>query len=216
MKKAVFPFIWILFLSACLPFTPAPVPTVPPNLDPAGTGEAALKTAIVQTLTAQPTATSAPLLSSATSTPTQEGLPSPTEMLTLPTAVQPTLAVPSGTFEAATSTDFPATLEVGPATTTATPGVLTYGTLPPAVPYSTIKLINRSKTQVYISLQVVSRKGGPAILEYPVRGRVEVQAPVGSYTYVAWVGGRKMTGEFRLHQDKNLQVVIYRDRIEIS
>lgn len=216
MKKAVFTFIWILFLAACLPLTPAPAPTLPPNVDAAGTAAADLKTVIVQTLTAQPTTTSAPVVSSATPTLTQEVLPSPTQTVTATAAIEPAMAVPSGTFEVATSTNIPANSSSGLATSTLTPGVLTYGTLPPAVPFSTLTLINRAKTQAYISLQVTTREGGPAILEYPVKGRIEVQAPVGSYLYVAWVGGRKMVGEFRIHQDEDLELVLYRDRIEIK
>jgi hypothetical protein len=121
----------------------------------------------------------------------------------------------TGTFEAITSTALPATLPGGLGTATLTPGVLTYGTLPPAVPFASVTLINRAKTQAYISLQVVTDEGGPTIIEYPVRGRIKVQAPVGSYLYVAWVGGRKMVGEFRLHREDDLEITLYRDRIEI-
>ena len=56
MKKAVFAFALLLFAAGCLPFTPVvPTPGTGPTVDNAGTAEAALKTAIVQTLTAQPT-----------------------------------------------------------------------------------------------------------------------------------------------------------------
>jgi len=119
----------------------------------------------------------------------------------------------TATFIVATSTDLPATLPVGPATVTLTPGVLTYGTLPPAVPFSRLTLLNKSKRQVYISLQVVTAEGGPTIIEYPVRRQVELKAPIGSYLYVAWVGGRKMVGEFRLHKDEDLVIIIYSDKI---
>lgn len=219
MKKAVFTLVCVLLLTACLPLTPSPnlPPIIQTSVDAAGTGEAVLKTAIAQTLAAQPTQTSAPLISTATfPAPTTEVPASPTETMTATAIIEPAMAVSTGTFEVATSTNLPAALVQGQATVTLTPGVLTYGTLPPAVPFSTLTLINKAKTQAYISLQVVTHEGGPAILEYPVKGRIEVQAPVGSYLYVAWVGGRKMVGEFRLHQDEDLELVLYRDRIEIK
>lgn len=214
MKKAVFSLALILLMAACLPLTPAP--PAPPVVDNAGTAEAMLKTAIVQTLTAQPTVTLLPPVSLATSTSTPEILPSETETMTATPAADPLLVVATGTFDATTSTAVPATFPVGPATTTHTPAILTYGTLPPAVPFARITLVNRAKTQAYISLQVVTAEGGPTIMEYPVRGRIKIEAPIGQYLYVAWIGGRKMVGEFRLHQDDDLELLLYRDRIEIK
>lgn len=214
MNKAVLCVALILLTAACLPLTPAP--TTPPVMDNAGTAEAMLKTAIVQTLTAQPTGTPLPLMSSATATFTQELLPSETETMTATPVVDPALAAATGTFEAITSTPVPATIPIESATTTHTPAVLTYGTLPPAVPFAYVSLINRAKTQAYISLQVVTAEGGPTIMEYPVHGRIKIQAPVGQYLYVAWVGGRKMVGEFRLHSEDDLEILLYRDRVEIK
>jgi hypothetical protein len=176
-----------------------------------------LKTAVVQTLTAQPTGTFSPVVSSATSTAssTPETLPSATETAS-PTFSAADLAAATGTFEAITSTPLSATFPAGPATTTHTPAVLTYGTLPPAVPFANVTLVNRAKTQAYISLQVVTEQGGPTIMEYPVQGRIQIQAPVGQYLYVAWIGGRKMVGEFRLHRDDDLEIFLYRDRVEVQ
>jgi hypothetical protein len=212
MNKTVFAVAVILFIAACLPLTPAP--DTSPVVDAAGTAEALMMTAVVQTLTAQPTHTSAPPVNSATPTFTQEVVPSPTETAT--PGIDPTSTAATGTFEVPTSTDIPATFPIGLATTTLTPGVLTYGTLPPAVPFSNITLINRAKTQAYISLQVVTAEGGPTIIEYPVSGQTKIKAPTGHYLYVAWVGGRKMVGEFRLHKNEDLSVILYRDRVEIK
>lgn len=230
MKKAVLSLVLLLVLSACFPLTP------PPNLDPildtAGTAQASLQTAVAQTLAALPTQTSAPPVSTATLTlPIEEPLSvtetlEPTLDLSTATTLEaapgistttpePALVVSTGTFDVATSTELPATMVLGPATDTLTPGVLTYGTLPPAVPYSNLTLINRAKTKAYISLQVVTAQGGPTIIEYPVSGRIEIQAPVGQYLYVAWVGGRKMVGEFRLRHDQDLELILFRDRVEI-
>ena len=212
MKKAVLSAALLLMTAACLPLTPAPGPSGPtPVVDDAGTVQAALKTAIVQTLTAQPSKTPAPLLSSATFT----SVVLPTESATF-TPIVETASTATGTFIVPTSTLSATPLAAGPATATLTPGVLTYGTLPPAVPFGSLTLINRAKTKAYISLQVVTAEGGPTIMEYPVGGRIKVQAPVGSYLYVAWVGGRKMVGEFKLHHDGDLEIILYRDRIEIQ
>ena len=154
-------------------------------------------------------------ISSPTESPTTQPLPSETATLTATSVVEPLTSVPTGTFDAATSTFFPTPLPPGSATTTLTPGVLTYGTLPPAVPFASLTLNNRAHTQAYISLQVVTAEGGPTIIEYPVRGKIRIQAPVGQYLYVAWVGGRKMVGEFKLHKDDDLDIFLYRDRVEI-
>lgn len=212
MNKTVFAALVILFIGACLPlnFTP----TTSPNVDLAGTAEANLKTAVVQTLTAQPTITSAPLNLSAAPTLTSETAPSSTPTSS-PIVAESTTAI-TPTFELITSTNLPATVPAGSASQTPTLGVLTYGTLPPAVPFSNVTLINRSKTQAYISLQVVTAEGGPTIIEYPVVGQIEIKAPTGHYIYVAWVGGRKMVGEFRLPKDEDLSIILYKDRVVIK
>jgi hypothetical protein len=221
MKKAVLSIALILLMAACLPLTPAPpAPPVVTNVDNAGTAEGMLKTAIAQTLAVLPTNTPLPPVNTATSTVLSgpEFLPSLTPDIAqtaTQAAIQTAQYASTGTFEVFTSTPLQATLPSGPATTTHTPAVLTYGTLPPAVPFAYVTLVNRAKTQAYISLQVVTTEGGPTILEYPVHGRIRVQAPVGQYLYVAWVGGRKMVGEFRLHREDDLEIFLYRDRVEV-
>ena len=211
MKKAVVLAALLVLTTACFPFTPVPPPA--PTEDKAGTAQASLGTAVIRTLTAQPTSTSLPVLSTETSTLTQEVAPSPSATTFLEQTQTP---VATGTFEVPTSTDLPATFPTGLSTSTLTPAVLTWGTLPPAVPFSKITLVNRAKTQAYISLQVTTTQGGPAILEYPVQGKIELEAPVGQYLYVAWVGGRKLVGEFRLHNDEDLEIILYRDRVEVK
>jgi len=88
--------------------------------------------------------------------------------------------------------------------------------LPPAVPFSRITLVNKAKAEAYISLQVTMPDGKYSIIEYPVEGSIKIEAPVGSYVYVAWVGGRKMTGNFRLHQGDELLITLYKDRIAVK
>ena len=213
MRKILLAVAVLLALTGCLPFTPAPNPG--PTVDVAATAAAQMQTAVVQTLTAQPSSTPLPILEMTTPSLTAEGALSPTIPATI---VFETSTGTTATFEVATSTNIAGTtVPSGSASLTPTLGVLTYGTLPPAiVPYSDITLINRSKRQGYISLQVFTEKGGPTIIEYPVRGQVTVAAPTGHYLYVAWVGGREMVGEFRLKKDQDLTIVLYKDRVEIK
>lgn len=217
MKRVLLLVAVVLLLGACLPFPNLNNPT--PAVDVAATNQANLQTSVVQTLTAQPTFTSLP------PTPTTENLfvtPSPVASDT--PVVSPTSDVVSdnpvatSTFAVATSTNvLTASVPSGSASVTPTLGVMTYGTLPPyIVPYSDITLVNRSKRQAYISLQVFTEKGGPTIIEYPVKGQVTVKAPTGHYLFVAWVGGREMVGEFRLKRDQDLTIVLYKDRVEIK
>jgi len=91
-----------------------------------------------------------------------------------------------------------------------------YGTLPPSLPFGNIDLFNKSKVEVYISLQVNTTGGFTTILEYPVPRKVSTNAPAGKYTYVAWVGGKKIIGKFSLGQGTNAALSIYKDRIEIK
>ena len=213
MKKILLAVAVLFVTGGCLPFslTPNPAPTV----DVAATSAANMQTAVVQTLTAQPTNTALPATDTAAPTLTPEATFSPT--------VSPTTGVESpvlatGTFDIPTSTGVVMTeVPAGSASETPTLGVMTYGTLPPyIVPYSDITLINRSKRQAYISLQVFTEKGGPTIIEYPVSGHIKIKAPTGHYLYVAWVGGREMVGEFRLKKDQDLAIILYKDRVEIK
>ena len=234
MKKiVVLSTVLALLLAACQNiFTPTVAPG--PTADTAATSDALFKTAVAQTLTAQPTPTRVSDFDTATLPAISPTLP-PTEVLpatSTPTAVVDSTATATGPV----STDLPnltttpptatqgapanmtptATLVVGQVTPVWTLAVRLYGTLPPAVPYSQVTLVNKAKTEAYISLQVTMPNGEYSILEYPVEGTVKVQAPVGHYLYVTWVGGRKMVGEFRLHQNDDLTISLFRDRVEIK
>jgi len=216
MKKFALTVVAALLLGACLPFTPTPNPG--PTVDIAGTVDAAAKTSVAQTLTALPTVVSAPI----TQTPTPPILPpGPTPSETSTSSPTPDLTItPATATSAPANSTFTPTSTIasapGAATLTPTLGILTYGTLPPAVPYATVILVNKSKTQAYISLQVTTVQGGPTIIEYPVEGTVKILAPVGQYLYVAWVGGRKMVGEFRLRGTDELTIALFKDKVVIQ
>ena len=224
MKKTFILGLIVAFaLGACvLPTIPTPNTGSTPNTgataDVAGTVDALLKTAVAQTLTAQPTITSAP----ATDTPITFVEASPIPITTeSPTATLTSIADLTTTPATATSgpadAAFTATLAAAnPATLIPTLTIRLYGTLPPAVPSGDITLINKSKTEAYISLQVTSIDGRYAIIEYPVVGTISIKAPTGFYLYVAWVGGNKMVGNFRLRGNEDLSIILYKDKVVIQ
>jgi hypothetical protein len=215
MKKFFVPIIaLVLIAGACLPsLTPI---SDSPTVDSQATLESIIQTGAAETLAVQPTATAVPVIETLPPTiepvlPANTDTPvpiSPAENLTT-TPATATLGPEIPTF---TSTTVP-----GLPTLTPTLGILTYGTLPPAaVPFSQITLVNQSKVQAYISLQLSVIDGKVAILEYPVSGRVKVNAPIGEYVYVAWVGGRKMTGTFTLHRNQDLTITLYKDKVVVE
>ncbi len=229
MKKLFFLVIVLsLTLSSCLPAELQPQATAAPNL---------VATADVlsqQTLQALPTQTVVPsntpvlITPTPTSTPTQA---TPTEaqnpiLLTL-TATLGTGTAAIGSETSLLGTPGTGTLPVTttPSTTanpvigiidTGTPHPLHSGTMPPNLPFGEIALINKSKAEVYISLRCVTKDDFVTIIEYPVKSSVRTKALAGQYTYVVWVGGRKIVGNFALGKSQDLTIKIYKDRVEIK
>jgi hypothetical protein len=111
-------------------------------------------------------------------------------------------------------TPFLATATSGSPTSTLFPQF--FGTQPPDIPFGLLTLINTSKSEVYISLQCKTSNGQVSILEYPVRRRLGIRAPAGTYIYVAWVGGKKMSGHFSLGKAAEKTITIFKDRIVIK
>ena len=237
MKKIVLVLISVLALvfGACsqIPgLTPTPGTVSSPTTNP----DDLFQTAVAQTLTAQPTlppgsvtdtlppdvVTASPV---STETPTLVASPvlsntdTPTAVQTSTTVIDLSATAVTATGNVPTATSFPANFTptvAGQVTAIWTLAIRTYGTLPPAVPSSQVTLINKANAEAYISLQVTMPDGTYSIIEYPVEGRVRIQAPVGSYLYVAWVGGRKLVGEFRLHNNDDLSITLFKDRVEIK
>ena len=74
-----------------------------------------------------------------------------------------------------------------------------------------------SKTDAYISLQCTTRDGYVTVIEYPVGGsRVSTSAPAGRYVYVAWIGGKKFSGNFKLDKSQEVIIRMYKDHVEIK
>lgn len=225
MKKTVVVLgsILALLLGACsqIPgFTPTP--GTGPTVDSAATSDALFKTAVAQTLTAQPTLVTAPITDTATVPAASPVLPASdtapatftpvTDLTTTPVTATggPATTVPPANVTAT------ATLVTGQVTAIWTLAVRKYGTQPPLVPFSHITLINKAKAEAYISLHVDLPEGGNSVIEYPVKGTIKIEAPVGFYSYVAWVGGNKMVGNFRLRHDDDLTITLYKDQVTIK
>jgi len=221
MKKTVVVLgsILALLLGACsqIPgFTPTP--GTGPTVDSAATSDALFKTAVAQTLTAQPTvtSTSAPVTNTAVipvASPTLVPSDTPVASFTPVTDLTTTPATATLAQGNVTST---ATLAAGQVTAIWTLAVRKYGTQPPLVPFSHITLINKAKAEAYISLHVDLPEGGNSVIEYPVEGTIKIEAPVGFYSYVAWVGGNKMVGNFKLRHDDDLTITLYKDQVTIK
>jgi hypothetical protein len=212
MKKFLPALVVLFLLGACLPFD------IPGLSTP---------TAAIATTSAPPSETSSPLpsptpvLLTPSDTPPAATQPLSTDTATLPppTPLTPDLTatfvtatnVPPGSTATATAT------QALPGLPTASPtlGIRLYGTLPPYVPFTDITVLNKAKAEAYISLQVTLNDGRYSILEYPVEKRVKVKAPLGSYVYVAWVGGAKFVGSFRLSSTDSLTIYLYRDKVVV-
>lgn len=90
------------------------------------------------------------------------------------------------------------------------------GTQAPFLPFGTIKLFNKSDADAYVSLRCVTKEGYVTLLEYPVNKNFSVQAPAGSYTYIAWVGGRQFDGSFKMDKDGFVTITFYKNRVNIK
>lgn len=192
------------------------------EVDTQATIDAIVQAAAEQTrAAAQPSPTTAPPSQTAVQPPAASPTPSaaPVTATNVPpsSTPAPNLTTTPGTATSGPTQNVTATAaKPGTLTLTPTLGVLTYGTLPPAVPSARVTVINKSRAQAYISLQNYPANKEQAFLEYPVEGRVKINAPLGYYIYVVWVGGRQFVGEFRLHKNDDLTITIYKDKVEIT
>jgi hypothetical protein len=219
-KKLVLFFVLSFLFSACLPAFATETANVP---TPISEADLQLTAAVFsqQTLDAIPSNTSVP-----TETPV---IVTATNTLVPETATEtqnPVLLTLTATLGAVTTENLSGTLPFtgtpsatpNPLTPTSTiePQPLFHGTLPPSLPFGFISIVNKSKVDAYISLRGVTKDGFVTYIEYPVEGTVSTKAVAGQYTYVAWVGGRKFTGNFSLSKDDDLIITLFKDRITIK
>lgn len=240
-RTVVYLLATALFLSACIPALPSlGQPEDAPAVDVQATDAALAETLAVETLNALPT----PTLEPATDTPeptatytittaatkTATATTDPIVALTETLTVNPDASAPA-TGTVATSTVVTGTAPTPTATVTGTPPTATqsatptptetlyarfYGTLPPSIPYGKVKLVNKSKAEVYISMHCTTIDGYTTIIEYPVESRLRVSAPAGKYTYVAWVGGRQFQGWFGLGKKGEVEITFTKDKVTIK
>jgi hypothetical protein len=169
-----------------------------------------------ETLNALPTPTLEPATDTPPPTATETEAPTATETVT-ETATETSTNITGTAFTAtATITGTPPTATQSVVTATETLHPRFFGTLPPAIPYGKVKLVNRSKAETYISLYCTTIDGYTTIIEYPVYGRLRVSAPAGSYTYVAWVGGRQYQGAFHLGKGDEVEIIIGKGKITVN
>jgi len=215
MKKfTAFALIFSFALGACqfnLPVQTNPQPTA--NL--AVTVSPNNSIAATSTATIQPSPTTAP----ASDTPLP---PPPTDTIIpntdtpIPNLTTTPVTATSGPGDIPTVTFTPTLVPSGSLTASPTNGVLTYGTLPPENnPYVGITIINESKAEAYISLQVVTDQGY-TIIEYPVKRTVKVKIPTGDYAYVVWVGGKQFVGYFHIGKNSDITIRIFKDKVEVQ
>lgn len=235
-RTAVYLLATALFLSACIPELPSlQQPADAPAVDVAATDAALAETLAVETLNALPTPTLEPATDTPEPTATYTVTATATETATVTTdpiaALTETLTsdpIASATATEIVVTGTPATATV---TVTGTPPTATlsatptptetlyarfYGTLPPSIPYGKVKLINKAKAEVYISMNCTTVDGYTTIIEYPVSGRMRVSAPAGKYTYVAWVGGKQFQGWFGLGKNGEVEITFTKDKVTIN
>ena len=171
MRKTVLALVsgLALLLGACGQIQlPVPLPTAGtgPTVDAAATSDASFQTAVAQTLTAQPTLPSGPATDTATpvASPVLSNTDTATAVLSTsdtPAAVPTSTPLVDQTSIAGTATsNFPtatslpsnlltATLAMGQVTASPTLGIRTYGTLPPAVPFSsTLRIMCTTRNAV--------------------------------------------------------------------
>lgn len=104
------------------------------------------------------------------------------------------------------------TQPIAPAPTTA-PVPLSYGTVPAGAPHGSVRLVDSTYSDIYISLQGTTRDGVNVIREYPVDGSMTVKVPAAWYVYVAWVGGVKYVGQFSLSNGGDHTITFFNNKV---
>ena len=229
--SAVLALAIVFLLSACIPALPQlQQPNEAPVVDVQATDAAMAETHAAETLNALPTPTLEPATDTDTPEPTATDTESPTATETVTETATETLTPDPNTTVTGTGAALTGTAFTSTATTTGTPPTATqfivtatetlhprfFGTLPPAIPYGKVRVINKSKAETYISLYCTTIDGYTTIIEYPVERRLRVSAPAGKYTYVAWVGGRQYQGSFGLGKGEEVEITIGEGKITVE
>lgn len=103
-----------------------------------------------------------------------------------------------------------------PTPTPYVPVPLSVGIVRPGTPTGSVKLVNKTHAQIYVSLQGTMQNGDKIIREHPFSRMMTLRLPTGWYVYVAWVGGQKFSGQFRLSADQEHTLTFYENRVVLE
>lgn len=95
-------------------------------------------------------------------------------------------------------------------------GPLSWGNAPKNAPHGSVTLDNKAQADVYVSLQSTTGDGTLVIREYSVRGTITVDIPAGWVVYVAWVGGEKYSGAFKLGGDSSHTITFNKNKVVVD
>jgi LysM repeat protein len=90
------------------------------------------------------------------------------------------------------------------------------GDVPRNASQGSVRLVNNANADVYISLRTTRADGTGAIHEFPVGGTLQVQIPTGWIDYVAWVGGVKFTGGFKLSESLARTITFNKSKVVVD
>jgi hypothetical protein len=225
MKKIFFLVAALgLLISACLPASlqpeaASPVPLSEADLQATAAMLSQLTLEALPTPTVHPSNTPVVVAATNTETTTATAITSTETSTAVLTSETPGGVTGTGTQTGTSTSTATLSLTVIPGlativTQTAHP--IFYGTLPPDLPSGSITIINKSRAEVYISLQCTTPEGFRTILEYPVPKTVKAVAPAGKYVYVIWVGGKKLVGSFGLSKRGDVVITVLKDSVRIK
>lgn len=108
------------------------------------------------------------------------------------------------------------TMVIVPTPTPYVPVPLSFGNVPAGAPTGSVKLINKTHAQIYVSLQGTMQNGNKIIREHPLGRMMTLRVPTGWYVYVAWVGGEKFSGQFRVSADQEYTLTFYANKVVLE
>ena len=195
---SILSIVLTLLLSACIPGLTFQ-PTLPVDLQ--ATAVQMANTFTAQTIESMPK----PTLETFTETPVLEATLPPTQTPSPTLEILPTqmLFTPTITFTPVPSP-------------TSTPGIFNIDDLPEDLPSALLKLEDKAKGGVSLTLYLTTVPHGyQTILYYDFTGTLLETVPQGNFTYVAYVGGAKFVGYFSLTLPYKLTMTFYKDRVAI-
>lgn len=223
----------VLFLAmmACSPLA-APISAA----DSQATSMASIETQAALTMVSRPTLEpsrtpepTATLLVAPSATSTESAVAfTETSTATVEAAASAVSATPTFTVTAAGPTATPSPTASATASATATfsgtftatftftPGVLTYGTIPPEVPYGYVTLRNLSNDMAYVAFRCAMTNGLTSLLEYPVYSVVKEKLPTGVCQWTAFVKKQEFKGELHVKKFEEYTFTLKPKKVSVT